>query len=182
MSASNMKWIQSPYFATGDPNTEEMTTLYAPGMLGCAAQFDRGGVSGPPNVCVYQLVKQNNDGAAALFGTVLNWVDKGAWTVDLSLVNSLGLLAGVCQFDGASADTYLWILKKGYGQVRFINSPVEDPSAAGLPVVVSDDTDGVADCLAASQTQAAFPLLGVTTGGPNATPLFEVNVNVPDQY
>lgn len=195
MSAGNVKWIQSPYLATGNPNTEQMTTLYAPGMLGCAMSFDQGpwyigdGVSQIP--CEYQLVKQATDFGALDGGLIARWVDKRNWTVDLSQAATSGNLAGVSQLQtaekvltGADDNTYIWILKKGEAQVFFVDPPVVDPStAAGLPVVASDATDGRADCLADSATQAAFPLIGTSMGVVAIdVDTYWVNVNIPDRY
>ena len=75
MAAGRQRFIQSPYFATGDPETEEMTTLYAPGMLGCLADFDRGS----NNICQYQLVQQAAS-ISGVVGSVLVWSAKGTYT------------------------------------------------------------------------------------------------------
>lgn len=179
MSASNMKWIQSPYFATGNPDTEEMTTLYAPGMLGCCGQFDQGGIGGPPNVCVYQLVLLA--AINAVVGNVLTWSNKGAWTVTNATAAN-GNVAGIGQ-KIAGPSTYIWIVKKGDRPVLFVDAPTVAPSALGLPVVQSDATAGKADALAKSETQAAFPLLGTTLGAQDGgTKLASVRINIPDQY
>jgi hypothetical protein len=180
MSASNMKWIQSPYFATGNPESEEMSTLYAPGMLGCCAQFDKGGLAGPPNVCVYQLIKQ----AASITGVVGNlfyWSDKGIWTVTTTATNT-GQLAGVGRIAGATAASYIWICKKGDVDVLFIDSPTSAPDATGKPAVGVTATAGKADALALAT--APQPLaFGRTLGAQDGTSkLASVRVNVLDQY
>ncbi len=177
MSASNMKWIQSPYFATGDPETEEMTTLYAPGMLGCCAQFARGGIGGPQNVCTYQLVKMA--AVVGAIGNVLTWSDKSAWTVTNATAAN-GNLAGILEKITA-ASSYVWIVKKGDRPVLFVAAPTAAPSALGLPVVQSDGTAGKADCLAKAETQAAFPLIGTSLGATVAD-LASVRINIPDTW
>ncbi len=177
MSASNMKWIQSPYFATGNPETEEMTTLYAPGMLGCCAQYDKGGISGPPNICVYQLVLLA--AVSQVVGNVMTWSDKGAWTVTNATAAN-GNVAGIGR-KIAGPSTYVWIGKKGDLGVLFVAAPTVAPSALGLPVVQSDATAGKADCLAKSETQAAFPILGTTLGA-TSSDIALVRVNIPDSY
>ena len=177
MSASNMKWIQSPYFATGDPETEEMTTLYAPGMLGCCAQYDRGGVTGPQNVCTYQLVKL--DAFVTVVGNVMTWLSKAAFSVTNQTAAN-GNVAGICE-KIAAVSTYIWIVKKGDRPVLFVAAPTAAPSLLGLPVVQSSATAGKANCLAKSETQAAFPLLG-TTFGTTTSDLGTVRINIPDSY
>lgn len=177
MSASNMKWIQSPYFATGDPETEEMTTLYAPGMLGCAAQYDRGGAAGPPNVCVYQLVKL--DAFVTVVGNVMTWLVKGSYSVTNQTAAN-GNVAGICE-KIAAISTYIWIVKKGDRPVLFVAAPTAAPSTLGLPVVQSSATAGKANCLAKSETQAAFPLLGTSLGA-TSSDLASVRINIPDDY
>lgn len=175
------RFIQSPYFATGNPETEEMTTLYAPGMLGCVGEFDQGGISGPPNICRYQLVLQ---GAAiqSVVGNVMRWLSKGAYTVTTAVANG-GNLAGVARIAAAAAATYIWIAKKGDRNVLFIDIPTVAPSSAGLPVVASDATAGKADCLANSEVQAAFPLLGVSLGAQDGgTKQASTRINIPDIY
>src|SRR5262245_22266626 len=130
-----MGTIQSPYFATGDPETEEMTTLYAPGMLGCIGQFDRGGLAGPQQPTVYQLVKA----ATAIQGIVANvmyWTTKTSFLVSTARTGSL---AGICRIAAAAAATYIWILKKGDRGVLFVAAPTVAPSTSGLPVVGSED-------------------------------------------
>lgn len=178
MSASNMKWIQSPYFATGDPETEEMTTLYAPGMLGCAAQFDRGGAAGPPNICVYQLVKMA--AVVGAIGNVLTWSDKGAWTVTNAATN--GNLAGVLE-KVTAASSYVWIVKKGDRPVLFVDAPTAATSTAGLPAVADSGTAGKANCLARANAAGPFPYIGTTLGAQDGTSkLASVRINVLDAY
>ncbi len=180
MSASNMKWIQSPYFATGDPETEELTTLYAPGMLGCCAQFDRGGINGPQNVCTYQLVKQGA-GVAGLAGQVFSWNPKSTWTVVLAAAAQLGQIAGVGEKVVATAATYIWIVKKGDRPVLVINAPTVAPDATGLPVV-SSATAGSADCVAAT-TAGMTKFVGATLGAQDGvTKLTSVRINIVDQF
>lgn len=177
MAYGNPREIQSPYFATGDPETEEMTTLYAPGMLGCIATYDRGGVSGPSNVCTYQLVLL--DAFVTVVGNVMTWLSKAASTVTNQTAAN-GNVAGICE-KIAAVSTYVWIVKKGDRPVLFVAAPTVAPSLLGLPVVQSAATAGKANCLAKSETQAAFPLLGTTFGTVTAD-LATVRINIPDTY
>ncbi len=157
MSGGVRKRIQSPWFQSGNPETEENTTLYAPGMLGCVADFDQGSV-GAENVCTYQLVKL----AAALQGVVgmlCYWSTgalKGAYTVTSTATNT-GSMAGVAQRATTTAATYIWILKHGYRSVLLIDSPTSTPDTTGKPVVAVTATAGKADVLAL--TTAPTPML-----------------------
>lgn len=180
MSASGMKWIQSPYFATGNPETEEMTTLYAPGMLGCVAQFDQGLQAGPPNVCAYQLVKQNTS-ITGVVGNVMYWVTKSSYTVTTTATNT-GQLAGICRIAAAAAATYIWICKHGDREVLFIDAPTVAPSAVGLPVVGVTATAGKADTVALATAPSPM-FFGATLGAQDGTSKrANVRINVPDVY
>lgn len=173
--------IQSPYFATGNPETEEMTTLYAPGMLGCVAEFDQGGIAGPKNVCTYQLVLQ----AAAIsgvIGNVLYWGTaalKKAFTVTTTATNT-GTRAGICRKLVVTAATYIWMLKQGQAEVLFIDAPTVACDGTGLPVVGVTATAGKADSLAlATAPQPAY--LGRTLGAQDGvTKRAMCMVEVPD--
>lgn len=178
MPAGNL--IQSPYFATGDPETEEYTaipvsgsTLPPLGSIGCVADFQRAS----NNWCRYQLVKV----AAAItpvVGSVLYWSNKPIFEVSTA---RSGALAGICRIACAAAAEYIWILKKGRRTVKYISSTAATPTTGGLPVVGSDAQDGLADCLNADETQAAFPLIG-TSAGTVTSQLGLVDVNIPDAY
>lgn len=180
------KLIQSPYFASGNPETEEYTALPAvgstlppAGSLGMVADFDQGGIAGPVNMCRYQLVKQG-PGITAALGAALYWLDKTANTVTTVRTNR-GLFAGVCRIAAANAASYIWILKKGRRTGLFQAAPSSAPDATGKPVVPSATTDGTFDSLANAEAQAAFPIVGVTVGVAAAN-LALVDWNVPDQY
>jgi hypothetical protein len=170
--------VAVPYFQTGNPDTDEFTAaagLPFPGMLGQLAEFDQGTPTAR-NLCKYQLVKQGA-GIQGVAGTVLYWLDKAAKTV--TTVNS-GALAGVCQIAAGSAASYLWVCKKGRRSVLYVDAPASTPDTTGMPVVGSD-TDGKADCLAVSETQGAFPLIG-TSAGTLTSHVGLVDINIPDQY
>jgi hypothetical protein len=175
------RYIQSPYFATGNPETEEMTTLYAPGMLGLLAEFDQGLLAGPPNPCVYQLVKQAT-GVQGVVGNVMYWATKSAWTVTTTATNT-GQLAGICRIAAAASATYIWILKKGDRNVLFIDAPTVAPDATGLPVMGVTATAGKADSKALATAPAPWPVIGTTLGAQDGTTkLALVRVNIIDRY
>ncbi|PYQ25325.1 MAG: hypothetical protein DMF56_27825 [Acidobacteria bacterium] len=174
-------FIQSPYFATGNPETEEMTTLYAPGMLGCRAEFDQGLLAGPPNRCVYQLVKAYTS-ITPVVGNVLYWVTKSSYTVTTTATN-LGNLAGIARIAAAAAAEYIWICKKGDRDVLFIDAPTVAPDATGLPVVGVVATAGKADAKALATGAIPWPAIGATLGAQDGTTkLASVRINIPDQY
>lgn len=181
MAYGQFKEIQSPYFATGNPATEEMTTLYAPGMLGCIAQFDQGGISGPANICVYQLVKQNS-AITGVVGNVMYWVSKGSTFVITTVSTNTGHVAGVCEIAAGTAASYIWILKKGDRNVLFIDAPTSAPDATGKPVVGVTATAGKADALLLATAPQPI-LFGRTLGAQDGTSkLALVRVNVGDQF
>ncbi|HET9258276.1 MAG TPA: hypothetical protein VFO16_24185 [Pseudonocardiaceae bacterium] len=132
--------MQSPYFASGDPETEEMTTLYAPGMLGTIAQFERAS----NNVCKYRLVKQNT-GVTGIVGNVMGWFARATYTVGLGASGTLGLPAGICRIAAATAASYIWICTRGNRGVLFQGSPTVAPDATGAVQAVLGATGGQAN-------------------------------------
>lgn len=167
--------IQSPYFATGNPETEEMTTLYAPGMLGAVADFDQGSI-GAPNLCRYQLVKQNT-AITGVVGTLFYWLTKASRIVTTVRTNQ-GQVAGIGRIAAATAASFIWICKKGDRGVLFQGAPTVAPDATGLPVIPSTTTDGVANSVALG-TAPIVNLIGATLGAPTANVAL-TRVNIPD--
>lgn len=179
------RFIQSPYFASGNPETEEYTavpalgsTLPPAGSIGQVADFDQGGAAGPVNLCRYQFV-QCGAGVQPLLGSVMYWLNKGLNTV--TTVRTTGGVAGICRIATAAAAEFIWILKKGDRTVLFQGAPTSAPDANNKPVVAATGFDGVADCLANAEAQGAFPLIGTAIGAAAAN-LALVRVNIPDQY
>lgn len=180
MSGGFRKRIQSPYFASGNPETEESTTLYAPGMLGCVADFDQGS-TGAENVCTYQLVKL----AAALQGLVgmlCYWSTaalKGAYTVTSTATNT-GSAAGVAQRATTTAATYIWMLKHGYRSVLLIDSPTSAADTTGKPVVGVTATAGKGDVLALTTAATPFLFGQCMTAQDGTSKLATCFVDMPD--
>ena len=176
MAAGRQKFIQSPYFATGDPETEEMTTLYAPGMLGCLADFDRGS----NNVCQYQLVQQAAS-IAGVVGSVLVWSAKGTYTVT-TLVTNINHVAGIGEKIVATAATFIWVVKHGDRSVLVVDSPTGTASAVGEPVVVSS-TNGKANVLAVGTAPVAGAYIGNSLGAQDGTTkLVSTQLHITDQF
>lgn len=180
------RFIQSPYYASGNPETEEYTaipatgsTLPPQGSIGCVADFDQGGAAGPVNLCRYQLVKCAA-GITPALGSVMYWSNKPILEVTTVRTNR-GAVAGICRIAAATSAEYIWILKKGRRTVLFQAAPTSAPDTTGKPVVGSPGTDGVADCLGNVETQGAFSLIGVTVGVA-AVNLALCDVNIPDAY
>lgn len=178
--------LQTPYYASGDPETDEYTALPATGstlppagMLGAISQYNRAGLTGPPQIMTYQFVKQ----AAAITGVVGNvywWSDKVNFVATTSRTNR-GLLAGICRIAAANAASYIWLLKHGRRTVKFQAVPSSAPDTTGKPVVPSMTTDGTADCLTNDEAQPGFPLIGVALSV-TASNLATCDVNIPDGY
>lgn len=180
MSGGFRKRIQSPYFGSGNPETEELTTLYAPGMLGCIAEYDQG-TPGAENVCTYQLVKL----AAALqglVGQVLYWSTaalKGLYTVTATATNT-GSLAGIAQRATTTAATYIWMLKHGYRSVLLIDAPTSAADTTGKPVVAVTATAGKADVLALATAPQPMLIGQCMTAQDGTSKLATCFVNIPD--
>lgn len=180
------RFIQSPWFFTGNPETEEYTALPAvgstlppAGAFMAICEFDQGLAAGPVNLCRYQLVKQG-PGIQGVVGSAMYWLSKPAGTVTTVRTNR-GLFAGVCRIASATPASFIWILKKGRATGLFQAVPSSAPDATGKPVVPGDTTDGTFDCLANDESQGAFPAVGVTVGVAAAN-LALVDWNVPDTY
>src|SRR3954451_3222191 len=119
---------QGAYLATGDPETEENTTLLYPGELGRVIDFDRG-TAGAPNRCRYQQVRCAA-GITPVKGQVLYWNDKSKFEVTTAAANR-AQVAGIfgTQRDASAAQKYIWIGKKGRLGVLFQGAPTSAPDA-----------------------------------------------------
>jgi hypothetical protein len=170
-----MNVINTPYFQTGDPETDENATLLYPGMLGCFAWYDQGTASAP-NRCLYRLVKCNTAITPAV-GNVLYWVSKAAFTVTTDRTNR-GNVAGIARIAGTIAAAYVWVLVRGDRTVLYQGAPTSAPDATGKTVVPSSGTDGAADAVAIA-TAAPGPIIGTTLGA-TAANLALTRVNIPD--
>lgn len=168
--------IPIPYFATGNPETEESLSLYAGGQLGQFCEYDQG-TAAAPNRCRYRLVKCNA-GITPANGNVMYWVSKAAFTVTTVRTNR-GNVAGISKIVGTIAAAYIWVLVRGDRTVLYQGAPSVAPDATGLTVVPSSGTDGAADSVAIA-TAAPGPVIGVTLGA-TATNLALTRVNIPDQ-
>lgn len=169
--------IPIPYFATGNPETEESLTLYAGGQLGQFCEYDQG-TSAAPNRCRYRLVKCAA-GITPAVGNVMYWSTKSAFTVTTDRTNR-GNVAGIARIAGSIAAAYIWILVRGDRTVLFQGAPTVAPDATGLTVIPSPGTDGAANALALATAPTAGVVIGTTLGAA-ASNLALCRVNIPDQ-
>ena len=153
-------WIQ-----TGDPETVDEATPYAPGQLGSRVTIiqpgPRGGTPGAEEnrAKTYQYVRTDSSMTVAPFkGAVAWWSDSANYLVTTDSTNQ-GRVAGIFQ-NAITLGNYGFIQTKGPATVKFIDGVAADPTAAGL-IVVPSGTDGKAECLAAG-TAATYPALGAS--------------------
>ena len=172
-------WIQ-----TGDPETVDEATPYAPGQLGSRVTIvqpgPRGGTPGAEEnrPKTYQYVRTDSSMTVAPFkGAVAWWADSSNYLVTTSSTNR-GRVAGIFQ-NAITLGNYGFIQTKGPATVKFVDGVAADPTAAGL-IVVPSGTDGKADCLAAG-TAATYPALGASASA-YVAPLAEavVELDVPE--
>lgn len=170
-------WIQ-----TGDPETVNEATPYAPGQLGSRVTIiqpgPRGGTPGAEEnrPKTYQYVRTDSTMTVTPFrGAVAWWAESQNYLVTTSSTNR-GRPAGV--FQGAvDLGNYCFVQTKGPALVKFVDGVVAAPTAAGL-IVIPGGTDAKADCLAAG-TAATYPALGVSVSvydAPAAEAIVELDV------
>src|SRR5690349_20998490 len=114
-----MAIVTNPYLATGNPDTENNATLYAPGELGAA--YQRG-----DNQWQQVQLDSGATAAAALAPAatqVLYWKDKTKKIVTNDIKQAVGnsvanawanQVAGVLR-NAATPGNYIWVLQKGLG-------------------------------------------------------------------
>ncbi len=153
-------WIQ-----TGNPETVDEVSPYAPGQLGSRVTVvqpgPRGGTPGAEEnrPKTYQYIRTDSSMTVAPFkGAVAWWSDSANYLVTTSSTNR-GRPAGVFA-NAITLGNYGFIQTKGPGTVKFIDAATAVPTAAGL-IVIPSGTDGKADCLAAG-TAATYPALGIS--------------------
>lgn len=131
---------QTAYVASGDPETDNPTTLQYPGLLG--AKLSRTTSAGKKT---YRLVKVAATSATLTASAAVFWADKSAFEVTATATNH-GRCAGIARV-AAAINTYCWVQTKGLGNVRFAAVPTSAPDATGKPVrptAVATECDSVA--------------------------------------
>jgi hypothetical protein len=136
-----------------------------PGMIGgsCTIVFGAGTAADPRGSKTIQLVRTDSSMSTAPYnGATAWWKNKETYQVTTDPTGRRGQVAGV--FLGAvTAGRLALIQYKGrHGQVKFVDAPVAQPTAAGL-IVIPSATAGKADCLAAG-TAATYPQMGLSAG------------------
>lgn len=153
-------WIQ-----TGDPETVDEVSPYAPGQLGSRVTViqpgPRGGTPGAEEnrPKTYQYIRTDSSMTVSPYrGAVAWWADSANYLVTTAATNR-GRVAGVFQ-TAITVGNYGFIQTKGPATVKFVDAPTANPTAAGLSVIPSG-TAAKADCLAAG-TAPTYPALGVS--------------------
>lgn len=184
--------MQPVFLQSGDPTLERRDPdSYAGGQLG--QHFDAPDIGNdPPTPATWQIVKTDSVMDALPYdGAVAWWKDRANYivTTDVSAAGR-GNVAGVFRDTSAPQDVntnniglsqICCIQKKGEStQVKFDAAPTAAPTAEGL-IVIPNDADGEADCLAAG-TAATYPVLGKSVGAVDAveTDYAAVALNVDD--
>lgn len=176
--------MQPVYLQSGDPEAENVPTLLYPGLLGARFTVVQPARSAPGaedgRSKSYQLVKTDSTMTTAPYrGAVAWWSDKTQYLVTTTVTTlGRGRIAGVFQ-NVITPGNFGCVQVKGPATVKFVDSPVAAPTAAGLFVIPSATT-GKADCLAAG-TAATYPPLGVSAGVYNASAAEAVvDLDVPE--
>ncbi len=176
---------QPLYLQSGDPGTENVSSLLYPGMLGSRLTVKEPGPPGSPGAenyrfKTYQLVQLDSTLAASSYkGAVAWWSDKTKFLVTTSPTTlGRGRVAGI--FPNAITPGYFGCIQtQGPATVKFVDAVTAAPTAAGL-IVIPSATAGKADCLAAGSA-ATYPALGVSAGVYNATEATAiVDLDVPE--
>lgn len=163
--------LQPLYLQSGDPESENVTSLAYPGMLGGRITIKQPGPPGSPGAedyrfKTYQLIQTDSTMSVAPFrGAVAWWSDKTKYLVTTSpTALGRGRVAGVFQ-NAIAVGNFGCIQTQGPATVKFVDAPTAAPTAAGL-IVIPSATAGKADCLAAASA-ATYPALGVSAGALN---------------
>ena len=159
---------QGIWISTGDPETVDDVTPYAPGMLGKRVTIKQPGPSGTPGLeenrnKTYRYVRTDSGmGTAPFKGAVAWWQDTANYVVTTDpTALGRGRTAGVFQ-NAITVGNYGFIQTRGPATVKFVDGVASDPTVAGLATIPSA-TAGKADTLAAG-TAPTYPTLGWTSG------------------
>ena len=166
---------QGHWVSTGDPETVDDATMYAPGMLGAKVTVKQPGPPGTPGAedyrdKTYQYVQGDSSMTVAPFkGSTMWWADKTKYRVTTNPATlGRGRVVGVYQnlVSPAKLGNFFFVQTEGPAIVKFIDGVTAAPTVAGL-IVIPSATSGKADCLAAGSA-ATYPSMGVSSGAYNA--------------
>ncbi len=177
------QWNHPMYIRSGNPETENESTLHYPGMLGkkmsltqphrTAAGVEEGRIK------EYQFIHTDSSMTVTPFkGAVAWWANRALYqtTTDPTTLGR-GRVAGVYQF-AIAAGNFGFIQTKGPATVKFVEPQTAVPTVAGL-IVVPSATAGKADALAAG-TAATYPSMGVTASVMDIAAEAVVDLDVPE--
>jgi hypothetical protein len=177
------RWEMPPvYLQSGDPESENVASLWAPGTLGArftVIQPTRSAAAAEAGRSkTYQLVQTDSTMTVNPFaGAVAWWSDKTKYLVTTSpTALGRGRIAGVFQ-NAITPGYYGCVQTHGPATVKFIDAVTAQPTAAGL-IVIPSATAAKADCLAAGSA-ATYPILGYSSGvydAVNATAVVDLDV------
>jgi hypothetical protein len=171
--------ITNPYLTTGNPDTENNLTLYAPGELG--AIYQRGDSQ-------WQQVQLDSGATAAAnlavaSGQILYWKNKLQKIVTNDIKQAVGTavsngwsnhVAGVLR-NTATPGNYIWIMQRGLG----ISIKTSQTMTIGQSVIANTATP-VADVAGVNVgTAPTAQKLGVATSA-NAASAVTVDLNITD--
>lgn len=171
--------VTNPYLLTGNPDTENNATLYAPGELG--AIYQRGDNQ-------WQQVQLDSGATAAAnlavaANQILYWKNKLAKIVTNDTKQAIGNsvsnawaneVAGVLR-NTATPGNFIWVLQRGLG----ISVKTSQTVTLGETIVANTSTP-VADVAGtAVGTAPPYQKLGVATAG-NANSLVTVDLNITE--
>lgn len=180
----NYQREQAMWVSTGDPETVDSVTLFAPGQLGRYVTVKQPTSASPEGQDeegrdkVYRLVQGDSSMAVAPFpGAVMWWSDKSRFRVTTA-ATIRGARAGVCQGSPGKGN-YFFIGTGGPMKTKIVDAPTAVPSNTRQPVIPSA-TAGKADVLAAG-TAPTYPVLGWTAGTLNlGDNTITVDLEIPD--
>lgn len=179
------RWDMPPvYLQSGDPEQENVASLWAPGTLGARftviqpTRSPAGAEDGRSKT--YQLIKTDSTMTVAPFkGAVAWWADKTQYLVTTTVTTlGRGRVAGVFQ-NAITPGNFGCMQTHGPATVKFVDAVTAQPTVAGL-IVIPSATNGKADCLAAGSA-ATYPILGYSAGAYNAADATAVvDLDVPE--
>lgn len=166
------RWEMPPVFLqSGDPESENVSSLLYPGQLGMRFTVIQPSRTAPGaeggRSKTYQLVQTDSTMTVAPFpGAVAWWSDKTKYLVTTSPTTlGRGRVAGIFQ-NAITSGNYGCVQTHGPATVKFIDAVTANPTAAGL-IVIPSSTAAKADCLAAGSA-ATYPIIGYSAGAYDA--------------
>lgn len=162
--------IQTIYVTTGNPETVDDITPYAPAQLGGRVTLKQPGPPGSPGVehyrdKTYQYVNTDSSMTVAPYpGAVAYWFDKVGYIVTTSIARGRGRVAGLFQ-NFLPRGHYGFIQTQGPATVKYIDVVTAEPTIAGQ-WVIPGNVDAKADCLAIGAA-LIYPYLGRSWGTRN---------------